>query len=98
MIVAVDYFMKWVKAGALAKISVVNFFNLFKIHILIRYGIHQSIMIDNGTHFTNKNFKKLLEDLKVKQNFTLIEHPQTIGKAEAENSIMFRIEEEAQSS
>lgn len=39
LIVAEDYFTKWVKAGALAMINVVNFLMLFKINILIRYGI-----------------------------------------------------------
>lgn len=73
--------MKWVKVEALEKIIAANILKFFKRNILAWYEIPQSIVTDNGTEFTYKSLKKLLEGLKVKQNFTQVEYPETNKKA-----------------
>lgn len=48
----------------------------------------ESIVTDNEIQFVDKNFKKLLEDLKVGKYFTSMEHPQTNGKGEVVNLVL----------
>lgn len=47
-------------------------------------------MTDNGTQFIDKKLNNLLEELKVKQHFAMVEHPQTNGQAEASNQVLLR--------
>ncbi|GAU40562.1 hypothetical protein TSUD_35790 [Trifolium subterraneum] len=54
LIVAVDYFTKWIEAKPLAKISASNILRFFKRNILARFGIPQVVVTNNGTQFTNK--------------------------------------------
>ena len=49
LIIAVDYFTKWTKDEALAKITAQNVLRLYKRNILTRFGIPQEIVTDNGT-------------------------------------------------
>jgi len=85
LIVAIDYFTKWIEAEPLANITSAKARKFFKKNILSRYGIPHSIVTDNGTQFTDKHFKKLMEDLHIRQHFTSVEHPQTNGLAEVAN-------------
>lgn len=62
----------------------------FKISIMTMFGIPQAIIIDNGTQFTDKYLRVLLERLKVKQHFTSVEHSQKKGKAKAANYMLLR--------
>ncbi|KAK2410233.1 hypothetical protein QL285_045607 [Trifolium repens] len=54
LIVAVDYFTKWVEAEPLAKITAFNILRFFKRDVLARFGIPQVVVTDNGTQFTDK--------------------------------------------
>ena len=44
--------------------------------------------MDNGTQFTNSTFRNLVVDLKIKHQFTSVEHPQANGQAEAANKVI----------
>lgn len=59
LIVHVDYFTKWVKVEGLVKIAHANILKFIKRNVLARYGILQSIVIDNKTQFMAKNMNKL---------------------------------------
>ncbi|MCI39120.1 gypsy retrotransposon integrase-like protein, partial [Trifolium medium] len=52
-----------------------------------RFGVPQSEVTDNGSQFINRKMRQLMEDFKIKQHFTSIEHPQTNGQAEAANRV-----------
>lgn len=75
LIVAVHYFMKWIEAETLTTISAKNCIKFFKKNIMTRFGIPEVVVTDNGTHFADKGFRKLMADLKIKHHFTLVEHP-----------------------
>ncbi|GAU49243.1 hypothetical protein TSUD_382750 [Trifolium subterraneum] len=90
LIVAVDYFTKWIEAEPLAKISTSNILRFFKRNILARFGIPQVVVTDNGTQFTNKKFQEFLATIGATQHFTSVEHPQTNGQAEAANRVLLR--------
>ncbi|GAU43325.1 hypothetical protein TSUD_390240 [Trifolium subterraneum] len=79
LIVAVDYFTKWVEAEPLAKIGTSHILRFFKRNILARFGIPQVVVTDNGTQFTNKKFQEFLAAIGTTQHFTSVEHPHTNG-------------------
>ena len=63
IIVAMDYFMKWVEVmptfDNTGKTVALFIFN----HIITRFGIPQSIIIDHGSHFRNFMMFELIEKL-----------------------------------
>ncbi|GAU43618.1 hypothetical protein TSUD_185110 [Trifolium subterraneum] len=79
LIVAVDYFTKWIEAEPLAKIGASHILRFFKRNVLARFGIPQVLVTDNGTQFTNKKFQEFLATIGTTQHFTSVEHPQTNG-------------------
>jgi hypothetical protein len=55
LLVAVDKFMKWIKAKPIKKpdgLSTIKFFN----EIIVKYGLPHSIITDNGTNFAKVIF------------------------------------------
>ncbi|GAU46761.1 hypothetical protein TSUD_92560 [Trifolium subterraneum] len=85
LIVAMDYFTKWIEAEPLAKMGASHILRFFKRNVFARFGIPQVVVTDNGTQITNKKFQEFLATLGTTQHFTSVEHPQTNGQAEAAN-------------
>ncbi|XP_022885268.1 uncharacterized protein LOC111401634 [Olea europaea var. sylvestris] len=56
-IVAIDYFMKWVEAEPLAKITKANTSKFFWKNIICRFEIFHSIVSNNGRQFHNKKVR-----------------------------------------
>ncbi|CAJ2676632.1 unnamed protein product [Trifolium pratense] len=90
LIVAVDYFTKWIEAEPLAHITTFNVLRFFKRNILARFGIPQVVITDNGTQFTDKKVREFMAKIGTTQHFTSVEHPQTNGQAEAANRVILR--------
>ncbi|XP_058762570.1 uncharacterized protein LOC131635951 [Vicia villosa] len=90
LVVAIDYFTKWIKAEALAKITAQNMLRFYKRNVLARFGVPQAIITDNGTQFTDRKFQEFVSKLGTKKHFTSVEHPQTNGQAEAANRVILR--------
>ena len=72
----VDYFTKWIEIEPLAKITSQKIKDFTWKNIVCRYWLPFGITTDNGTQFTDKNFKGLCKCLSMKQIFSLVEHPQ----------------------
>jgi len=85
LVVAIDYFTKWIEAEPLATITSSKIQKFFQKFILSRFRIPRSLVTDNGTQFTDKSFKVLMDNLHIKHHFTSVEHPQTNGLAEVAN-------------
>ena len=56
VLVATDYFTKWVKAEALANIKDVDVKKFFWKNIVMRYGVPQILVSENGLQFDSKAF------------------------------------------
>ena len=54
--VATDYFTKWVKDEALANIKDVDVKKFFWKNIVMRYGVPQILVSENGLQFDSKAF------------------------------------------
>ncbi|GKE90063.1 reverse transcriptase domain-containing protein [Tanacetum coccineum] len=76
LIVATDYFTKWMEAKPLATITGKQVVNFTWDNIVYMFGIPATIITDNGTQFVNDPFKKWVEKLKIQLISTSIYHPQ----------------------
>ena len=56
--------------------------------IICRYRVPRQLVSDNGTQFTYWRFEDFYKELRITQLFSLMEHPQTNGLAEAANKII----------
>lgn len=90
LIVAVDYFTKWIEAEPLASITSARVQRFFYKNVISRFGVPKVLITDNGTQFTSRGFRELMDGLHIKQHFTSVEHPQTNGQAESANRVILR--------
>jgi hypothetical protein len=87
MLVAVDKFTKWVEAAPVRTQDSIAAINFIK-SIVFRFGVPHSIITDNGTNFTSKEFKNYCESLGIKLKFASIAHPKTNGQVEKANGLI----------
>jgi transposase InsO family protein len=88
MLVAVDKFTKWVEAAPLTTQDSTAAINFIK-SIVFRFGVPYSIITDNGTNFTSKEFKYYCEGLGIKLKFASVAHPKTNGQVEKANGLIY---------
>ncbi|XP_061360017.1 uncharacterized protein LOC133304063 [Gastrolobium bilobum] len=88
LIVAIDYFTKWIEVEALATILASKIRRFFYGKIICRFGVPNTIVTNNGTQFVDKKFNQVLQDLHIKHRYTSVEHPQTNGLVEAANRVL----------
>ncbi|GKC56653.1 reverse transcriptase domain-containing protein [Tanacetum coccineum] len=89
LIVAIDYFTKWIEAKAVTSITGKQVKNFAFDNIVCRFGIPATIITDNGTQLINDPFKSWAEGLGIKLVSTSVYHPQANGAVERANrSIM----------
>jgi ribonuclease HI len=87
MLVAVDKLTKWVEAAPVTTQDSTAAINFIK-SIVFRFGVPHSIITDNGTNFTSKEFKNYYEGLGIKLKFTSVAHPKTNGQVEKANGFI----------
>ncbi|XP_061373780.1 uncharacterized protein LOC133316099 [Gastrolobium bilobum] len=88
LIVAVDYFTKWIKAEPVTTITSTRVQRFFERNIVSRFGIPAEVVTDIGTQFADKKFQQLMKDLHITHRFASVEHPQSNGQAEAANKVI----------
>ena len=67
-------------------------------NILTRFGMPRTIISDDGSHFTNKVFDRLMSRYGIKHIMSLAYHPQTNGHADISNKKIKKILEKTVSS
>jgi hypothetical protein len=87
MLVAVNKFTKWVEAAPLTTQDSIAASNFIK-YIVFCFGIPHSIITDNGTNFTSKEFKSYRESMGIKLKFAFGAHPKTNGQVEKANGLI----------
>jgi transposase InsO family protein len=87
MLVAVDKFTKWVKAASLTTQDSTAAINFIK-SIVFRFGVPYSIITDNRTNFTSKEFKNYCEGLGIKFKFASVAHPKTNEQVKKTNGLI----------
>jgi len=59
-------------------------------HLICKYVLLYTTIIDNNTQFKAQNFKNFLMRLGVKHLITSVKHSQTNGQTEAANIVILR--------
>ena len=80
-----DYVSKWVEVISCPRNDVNAVVGFVQRNILDRYGAPRTIISDEGSHFANKLFAKLLSIYGVKHVMSLAYHPQSNGQVEISN-------------
>ncbi|KAL0454554.1 UNVERIFIED_CONTAM: hypothetical protein Slati_0794600 [Sesamum latifolium] len=84
LLVAVDYFTKWVEAEPLARITEGEVMKFIWKNIICRFGIPRKIISDNGRQFQGQKIQEWCQE----QRFTTVAHPQANGQVEVTNRIL----------
>ncbi|GJR50329.1 reverse transcriptase domain-containing protein [Tanacetum coccineum] len=85
LIVAIDYFTKWIEAKAVATITGNQVKRFVWDNIVCRFGLPGEIVSDNGKQFCDNPFKDWCARLSITQRFASVKHPQTNGLVERAN-------------
>nr|GEY12870.1 reverse transcriptase domain-containing protein [Tanacetum cinerariifolium] len=85
LIVAMDYFTKWIEAKAVATITDGQVKKFVWDNIVCRFGIPGEIISDNGKQFADNPFKDWCDKLNITQRFASVKHPQSNGLVERAN-------------
>jgi hypothetical protein len=88
VVVAVEYFSKWIEAKPLATITSVMVQKFFWQNIVCRFGVPKAITVDNGTQFDAEAFKDFCDRIGTKIHFASIRHPESNGLVERANGII----------
>ncbi|GLT27574.1 hypothetical protein SLA2020_025610 [Shorea laevis] len=91
ILVATEYFTKWVEAVSLRKVTGLATSNFIKEYIICCFGIPYKIVSDNGTPFINQHVRRLLDTYKIEHWKSTPYYPQRNGQAEATNESLLRI-------
>ncbi|GJX08779.1 reverse transcriptase domain-containing protein [Tanacetum coccineum] len=84
ILVAVDYFSKWVEAKALPTNDARVVYKFLK-SLFARFRTPRAIISDHGTHFCNDQFAKVMLKYGVTYRLSTAYHPQTSGQVEVSN-------------
>ncbi|KAK2435873.1 hypothetical protein QL285_020900 [Trifolium repens] len=90
LLVAVDYFTKWIEAEPVATISSEKVINFYWKKIICRFGLPKFIVSDNGTQFTSEKLVQFCESYGIRNTFVSVEHPQSNGQAESANKVILK--------
>ncbi|GKA61590.1 reverse transcriptase domain-containing protein [Tanacetum coccineum] len=85
VIVAIDYFTKWVEAKPLVKITGKEIIRFVMDNIICRYGLPRIIVTDNGAQLVSDPFKSWCKRFEIQQMNTAVAHPQANGLVERAN-------------
>jgi transposase InsO family protein len=91
VLLATDYFTKWVEAIPLKKVTSENMVEFVKEHIIYRFGIPQTITTDQGAQFVSLEFREFAESMGTKLFNSSPYYAQANGQAEASNKIMIKL-------
>jgi hypothetical protein len=88
VVVAVEYFSKWIEAKPLATITSATIQKFFWQNIVCCFGMPKAITVDNGTQFDAETFRAFYDQIGTKIHFTSVRHPESNGLVERANGII----------
>ena len=88
LLVATDYFSKWVEAEAYASIKDKDVTRFVWKNIVCQFRIPQAIIADNDPQFDSSVFKDFCVELHIKNLYSTPRYPQCNGQAEATNKTL----------
>ena len=91
ILVAIDYFTKWVEEASYVNVTNQVVVKFIKNQIILRYGVPNKIITDNGTNMNNKMMKELCDDFKIEHHNSSPYRPQMNVAVEAANKNIKKI-------
>ena len=91
ILVAIDYFTKWVEAASYTNVTKGVVVRFLKRDIIARYRAPESIITDNGTNLNNKAMTEVCQQFKINHRNSTPYRPQMNGAVEAANKNIKRI-------
>ena len=88
LLVATDYFSKWIEAEAFASIKDRDVTRFIWKNIVCRFGIPKSVVSDNGPQFDSRVYRDFCQELKIRNLYSTPRYPQSNGQAEASNKTL----------
>ena len=88
LLVATDYFIKWVEAEAFSSIKDEDVTQFIWKNIVCRFGVPRSIVSNNGPQFNSRVYRNFCHELKIKNLYSTPRYPQSNGLAEASNKTL----------
>src|SRR5436190_2044514 len=90
LFVAIDKFTKWTEAKPVATIPTAKAKEFLQ-DIVVRFGVPNRIITDNGTQFTGSELlKDWCEELGIKIYYASVAHPQSNGEVERANGMVLQ--------
>jgi transposase InsO family protein len=84
ILVAIDYFTKWVEATSFSILKAKHVARFIESNIICSYGVPHEIISDNGMHFEDE-VQRILQKYGVKHHKSSPYQPQTNGVVESTN-------------
>jgi hypothetical protein len=88
VVVAVEYFSKWIEAKPLATITSTTIQKFFGRSIVCCFGVPKAITVDNRTQFDAETFKAFCDQIDTKIHFASVRHLESNGLVERANGII----------
>lgn len=89
LLLAIDYFTKWIEAEPLAKIIKTRMKNIWK-SIVCRFDLPRTIITNNNRQFNGFKQVEFCRDLEITHCFTSIGHLQANGEAKVANRTLLQ--------
>ncbi|GKV04134.1 hypothetical protein SLEP1_g16333 [Rubroshorea leprosula] len=90
LVVAVDYFTKWIESKPLSTTTDKKIKEFLFNSILCRFGILKRIIVDNGPQFRIAALRSFCNDYGIELALASVYTPQSNGQAESANKIILR--------
>ena len=87
LLVAVDKFTKWIEVRPISVIKSEQAM-LFFLDIVHRFGVPNSIIMDNGMQFIGKKFLRFYDEHHICVDWAVVAHPRTNGQVERTNDMV----------
>src|SRR4051812_48913125 len=83
ILVAIDYFTKWVEAASYTNVTRQVVTRFIKHNIICRYGVPNRIITDNGSNLNNNMMRELCKEFKIEHHNSSPYRPKMNGTVEA---------------
>jgi hypothetical protein len=91
ILVATDYFTKWTEVVLLRNMTRWKVISFVQEHIIYRFGVPQTLTTDQGPSFMSRQFRELVESMKIKLLNSSRYYTQANGQAKASNKVLIKI-------
>ena len=88
LLVATDYFSKWIEVDAFVSIKDRDVTRFIWKNIVCQFGIPRSIVSNNWPQFDSRVYWEFFQELKIRNLYSTPRYPQSNGQAKASNKTL----------